>query len=155
MIAVGKLSAYYAQGVAEYAKRLQGFCKFEIVELSEETINEKNASKAVIDSALQKEGVRILAAVPKNAKIVAMCVEGKHLTSEEFSQTFNKAAQSGTSCMAFAIGSSHGLCNTVKDKAFLKLSLSKMTLPHQLARLVLTEQIYRALSITAGIKYHK
>ena len=155
VIAVGKASGFYAQSVAEYAKRLQPLCRFTISELPEETIREKKVSAAQIQAALEKEGAQILAAVPKGATLVALCIEGKMLTSEAFCAMLDEGAQSGAPSVAFAIGSSHGLANTVKDVAALRISLSAMTLPHQLARLVLCEQIYRAMSIRAGTKYHK
>lgn len=155
VIAVGKLDGAYAAGVAEYAKRLSRLCKLSIVEIPEETVDEKSASLALIAAALEKEGARILAAVPKGAALVALCVEGKALSTEQFAARLDEAANSGAGHMAFAIGSSHGLAPAVKARAGLKLSLSSMTLPHQLARLVLTEQIYRALMIRAGARYHK
>ncbi|MDL2324728.1 23S rRNA (pseudouridine(1915)-N(3))-methyltransferase RlmH [Ruminococcaceae bacterium OttesenSCG-928-A16] len=156
VIALGKLnSPFYAAGVAEYAKRLAPLCKFEMVELAEESIDEKTAGPAAIQAALEKEAARILAAVPKGARIVALCVEGKPLTSEIFADYLNTAALSGAGDVAFVIGSSHGLSPGIKQKAALRLSISAMTLPHQLARLVLTEQIYRAFMIRTGSKYHK
>lgn len=156
LIALGKLnSRFYADGVAEYAKRLAPLCRFELVELAEEAIDEKAAGSTLVAAALEKEADRILAAVPKSARIVALCVEGKPLTSEAFAATLEQAALSGAGDMAFIIGSSHGLSNRVKDKAALRLSISAMTLPHQLARLVLVEQIYRAFMIRGGSKYHK
>lgn len=156
VVAIGKLSSqFYAAGVAEYAKRLAPLCKFEMIELPEETLDEKTAGAAAITAALEKEAGRILAAIPKGTRIVALCVEGKPLTSESFADVLQEAALSGIGSMAFVIGSSHGLSETVKQKAMLRLSISAMTLPHQLARLVLTEQIYRAFMIRAGSKYHK
>lgn len=156
VVTVGKLSeAFYAQGVAEYTKRLRPLCRFEIVEIPEENLDEKNASAASIQAALQKEGVKMLAAVPKGAQIVALCVEGKSLSSEALAAWLEQAAIGGQADVAFLIGSSHGLAEEIKQKAALRLSLSAMTLPHQLARLVLTEQIYRAFMIRTGSKYHK
>ena len=117
LICVGKLNAkYFAEGVAEYQKRLSAFASFRIIELPEEKIEEKNASDAVVKKALDKEGKAIL---------------------------------------AFVIGSSHGLSDEVKKAAALKFSMGRITMPHQLARLVLTEQIYRACTINVGMKYHK
>ena len=127
LIALGKLNAdYYAKAAAEYAKRLSAYCRLNIVELPEEPIAEKNASPAVIGKALEKEARAILTAVPK-----------------------------GSSLAAFVIGSSHGLADSVKQTASLRLSMSKMTFPHQLARVMLLEQLYRAFSINHGGKYHK
>ena len=156
LICVGKLNAAYcAAGVAEYQKRLGAFCSFRIVELPEETIHEKNASQAVIDKALEKEAAAILASVRRGAAIVALCVEGKLISSEELAGYIAERALSGAGDIAFVIGSSHGLSPTVKKAAALKFSMGRITLPHQLARLVLTEQIYRAFTIQHGVKYHK
>ena len=156
LICVGKLNAAYcAAGVAEYQKRLGAFCSFRIVELPEETIHEKNASQAVIDKALEKEAAAILANVRKGAAIVALCVEGKLISSEELAGYIAERALSGAGDIAFVIGSSHGLSPTIKKAAALKFSMGRITLPHQLARLVLAEQIYRACTINHGVKYHK
>ncbi|MEG2930719.1 MAG: 23S rRNA (pseudouridine(1915)-N(3))-methyltransferase RlmH [Ruthenibacterium sp.] len=156
VIALGKLNAaYYKAAAADYTKRLSAFCKPELIELPEETIVEKNASQAVIEKALEKEAAAILAAVPKGAALVALCIEGKQCTSEELAEFFTQRAVSGSADVAFVIGSSHGLAPRVKQAAVQRLSMSKMTFPHQLARVMLLEQIYRACSINAGTKYHK
>lgn len=156
LICIGKLNApYFAQGVSEYAKRLSAYCDFRIVELPEETIREKNASAASIEKALDKEADRILASVRKGASIVALCIEGKQLSSEELADRIAQTAGSGAGDMAFVIGSSHGLSPRIKQAAVLRMSMSRMTFPHQLARLMLAEQLYRAFSINAGAKYHK
>ena len=156
LICLGKLNAAYcAAGVAEYQKRLSAFCNFRIIELPEELIPEKNASAAVIEKALDKEGTAILSHVRKGAAIVAMCVEGKLVSSEDLAAFVSERALQGAGDIAFVIGSSHGLSPKVKQAAALKFSMGRITLPHQLARLVLTEQIYRAFSINNGIKYHK
>ena len=156
LICVGKLNAsYFAAGVAEYQKRLGGFCNFRIIELPEVTIADKNASDKQIEKALQKEGEAILHAVKKGACLVVLCVEGKEVSSEELAALMARRAGSGAGDMAFVIGSSHGLDERVKRAADLRISLGRITLPHQLARLVLTEQLYRACTINAGMKYHK
>ena len=156
LICLGKLNAAYcAQGVAEYQKRLAAFCRFRIVELPEETIHEKNASEALIEKALKKEGQAVLSNVKKGAGIVALCVEGRALSSEELAEFIARRALEGAGDLAFVIGSSHGLSPQVKEAAALRFSMGRITLPHQLARLVLCEQIYRAFSINAGAKYHK
>ena len=156
LICVGKCNAaYFAQGVAEYTKRLAAFAHFTLVELPEEAVQEKNASPAVIAKALEKEGHAILAAVPKGAAIVALCIEGRQLSSEEVAAYLAERAGSGAGDVAFVIGSSHGLAPTVKQAAALSFSMGRITMPHQLARLVLIEQIYRACTINAGLKYHK
>ncbi len=105
--------------------------------------------------ALEKEGKAILGNVRKGAAIVAMCIEGKQISSEELAQFLADRAGSGAGDVAFVIGSSHGLADEVKRAAALKFSMGRITMPHQLARLVLTEQIYRACTINAGMKYHK
>ena len=143
------------EGVAEYQKRLAAFANFRIIELPEEKIEEKNASDAVVKKALEKEGKAILGNVRKGAAIVAMCIEGKQISSEELAQFLADRAGSGAGDVAFVIGSSHGLADEVKRAAALKFSMGRITMPHQLARLVLTEQIYRACTINAGMKYHK
>lgn len=156
ILAPGRLNAdYYAKAAAEYAKRLSAYCRLRVVELAEEPIAEKNASPAVIEKALEKEGKAILAAVPKGSCLVALCIEGGQKTSEELAEFFAARAQSGAGDVAFAIGSSHGLAECVKRAAALRLSMSRMTFPHQLARVMLLEQIYRAFSILHGGKYHK
>ena len=156
LICVGKLNAaYFAAGVAEYQKRLSAFYNFRIIELPEAAIADKNASEASIQKALQKEGEAILAARRKGAFLVALCVEGKSVSSEELADLIARQALSGAGDMAFVIGSSHGLSPQVKAAASAKISLGRITLPHQLARLVLTEQLYRAATINAGMKYHK
>ena len=156
LICVGKLNAaYFAAGVAEYQKRLSAFYNFRILELPEAAIADKNASEASIQKALQKEGEAILAARRKGAFLAALCVEGKSVSSEELADLISRQALSGAGDMAFVIGSSHGLSPQVKAAASAKISLGRITLPHQLARLVLTEQLYRAATINAGMKYHK
>ena len=150
LIALGKLNAdYYAKAAAEYAKRLSAYCRLNIVELPEEPIAEK------IGKALEKEARAILTAVPKGSSLAALCVEGKQKTSEELAAYLDERAGSGAGDVAFVIGSSHGLADSVKQTASLRLSMSKMTFPHQLARGMLLEQLYRAFSINHGGKYHK
>lgn len=156
LLCIGKLNAsYFAAGVAEYQKRLGGFCNFRIVELPEVTIADKNASEKQIAKALEKEGEAILHAVRKGAYLVALCVEGKQISSEELADLLAQRAGSGAGDVAFVIGSSHGLDERVKRAAQARISLGRITLPHQLARLVMTEQLYRACTINAGMKYHK
>lgn len=156
LIAVGKLNAvYFKQAAAEYEKRLSKLCKLIITELEEEQISEKSASEAVIQKSLDKEGKSILNSVVKGSVIIALCIEGTQITSEALAQFINDSAVNGNGSIAFVIGSSHGLSKEVKNAAVKKLSISKMTFPHQLARVVLMEQIYRGFSILNNIKYHK
>lgn len=150
----GKAGGFYAEGIREYEKRLQAFCRFTAIELAEESLQEKAASPRQVEAALEKEGSRLLAALPKKARLLALCVEGKPLASEAFSALLEGYAQEGGE-LALAIGSSHGLAPAVKQAAQRKISLSAMTLPHQMARLLLTEQVYRAFQIQAGGRYHK
>ncbi len=153
LICVGKMTDIYAKAVHEYEKRLQKLCMFTVVELPEVVLHEKSLSQKVIEQTLSKEGERILAAVPKQARLLALCIEGKQMDSTSFSKTLTDPSLPGQ--VALVIGSSHGLSKQVKDKADLHLSLSSMTFPHQLARLLLTEQIYRAFMIQTNHAYHK
>lgn len=151
---VGNLKEkWLIQAIAEYAKRLQRYCRFNVIELKEQKIPQK-ASGGEIDIALKKEGDQILSKIPSRAKVVAMCIEGKEISSEGFASRLQDFSRE-TSNVAFIIGSSHGLSPEVKKVADFKMSLSPMTFPHQLTRVILTEQIYRAFSINAGAKYHK
>ena len=156
VIALGKLNAaYFRQAASEYQKRLSAFCKLEIVELPEEMIQEKNVSETTITKALEKEADLILSHVRRPGVLVAMCIEGKQMSSEELAGFLEKQAINGMGNVTFVIGSSHGLSPRVKKEADYHCSMSHMTFPHQLARVMLLEQIYRAFSIQAGSKYHK
>ena len=155
LLCVGKASGFYADGVREYEKRLRPYCRFTAVELAEEPLREKHASAALVQAALEKEGKKLLEALPAKGVVLALCVEGKQMDSEQFAALLSQYAVQGESSVHFVIGSSHGLSPLVKSRADRLFSLSKMTLPHQLARLVLTEQIYRAFQIGTGGKYHK
>lgn len=155
LICTGKLKEDYLRSAcAEYAKRLQGFCSFRPEELEAEKLPEE-PSEAEIGAALEKEGKRILGKIPRNAYTVALCIEGKQLSSNELAQTLERIPNDGFGAAAFIIGSSYGLSDKVKEAAQLKLSMSKMTFPHQLARVMLLEQIYRAYTIINNRKYHK
>ncbi len=156
LICIGRLSArWYAEAVAEYQKRLAAFCDLRIVELPEAPLPEKSAGPALIEKALAQEGAAILRARRRGAFLAALCVEGKPVSSEELAALLKDRAVQGAGDIAFVIGSSHGLAESVKRAADAKLSLGRITLPHQLARVVLCEQIYRACTINAGMKYHK
>lgn len=153
-IALGKLKEKYLRdAVDEYAKRLSGYCKLDIVELSPINLPEK-PSQSEIDSALLKEAEMIEKRIPENSIVTALCVEGKSLSSEQLADFVLKNTNSGKN-MCFIIGSSYGLSEAVKQRADLKLSLSAMTFPHQLFRVMLLEQIYRAFKINEGSTYHK
>ena len=153
LIVIGKLKEDYLRSACnEYIKRLSRYCSFEMHELDECRLSD-NPSLKEIDSALSKEAESI----KKHAKgyIIPMCIEGKQLASRELSEKIENIGINGQSTVTFIIGSSFGLSDTIKSMADFKLSMSKMTFPHQLARVMLLEQIYRAFSISEGGKYHK
>ena len=153
-ITLGTLKEAYLRDAAdEYAKRLGAFCRFQLVQLKDERLSD-DPSENEIKAALAKEGERILSEIPQRAYCVAMCVEGKQLSSEELA-THLESVANVSSEVCFIIGSSHGLCNEVKKRADLCLSVSKLTFPHQLMRVLLLEAVYRAFNIQRGTKYHK
>lgn len=155
LICVGKLKEkFYAQATAEYAKRLSRFCKLEIVELPESRLSD-SPSPAEISQALTAEAALIEAKLPKGSALVAMCIEGEELSSPQLAQKMHQFAVSGVSNLTFLIGGSVGLSPAIKAQADFRLSMSPMTFPHHLARVMLLEQIYRAYQINAGTKYHK
>ena len=155
IICIGKLKeSFFRDAAAEYQKRLSRFCSFNIKELAEVSLPE-NPSDAQVAAALKKEGEAIINEIPAGAYTVALCIEGKQLSSPELAERLESVALSGKSTVCFIIGSSFGLSDEVKNKCDLKLSFSKMTFPHQLFRVLLLEQIYRAFSITNKMKYHK
>ena len=155
IIALGKLKEkYLTDAVREYEKRISGFAKFSITELEPERLSD-NPSDGEIAAALDSEAEKIMAKFPQNSMIVAMCIEGKQFGSETFAKKINEAAVNGKSNIVFIIGSSHGLSDKIKKAAQLKMSMSEMTFPHQLARIMLAEQIYRAFTIINNRKYHK
>jgi len=152
IIAVGQLrEKYFRDAADEYKKRIGNVTEIEIKEEKLPT----SPSDAQIEAALEKEAERILDAIPKRSYVVPMCIEGKQMSSEEFAANLDSAALMGKSSVTFIIGSSHGLSDKVKRIADLKLSMSKMTFPHKLAREMLFEAVYRAFEISAGSKYHK
>lgn len=155
IIAVGKLKEKYLKdGIAEYGKRMSRFVKFEIVELADEKTPD-NASAAQNQQIMEKEGERILAKISERDYVIVLAIEGKQLSSEAFSQVIADATLRGYSDIVFVIGGSLGLADRVKKRANLRLSFGLLTLPHQLMRLVLSEQIYRAFMIQQGSPYHK
>lgn len=155
LIAVGKLKEdYFREACGEYAKRIGAYGKVKITELSEARLSDSPSEKEIA-AALEAESKAILAAVPSGSAVIAMCIEGTQMSSEELSARLDKFALEGKSTVCFIIGSSFGLSDSVKNAASLKLSMSKMTFPHRLARVMVLEQIYRALSISGGGKYHK
>lgn len=155
LICVGKLKErFYQEACAEYVKRLSPYCKLTITELPEEKLPQA-PSQAQIDAALAKEAAAIRGRIPPSARVVALCVEGRLRSSEEMARMFPDLAYSREKCLVFLIGGSYGLDETLKSEAQVRLSMSPMTFPHHLARVMLLEQIYRAYQINAGTKYHK
>lgn len=155
LIYVGNIREnYLLAAAAEYEKRLSAYCRLVCTELKEEKLPDE-PSQAQIDAAIKKEGERILAVLPQKSKKIALCVEGKQVSSEEFSSLLKTAENSGFSQISFIIGGAFGLSEEVKKVCDFRLSLSKMTFTHRIARILLLEQIYRAENIAAGGKYHK
>ncbi|WP_027408115.1 23S rRNA (pseudouridine(1915)-N(3))-methyltransferase RlmH [Anoxybacillus tepidamans] len=155
IISVGKLKEkYLKQGIDEYIKRLSAYAKVEIVEVADEKAPE-HLSEQEMKQVKEKEGERILAKIPNDAYVVVLAIEGKMKSSEEFAASLDQLATYGKSKIAFVIGGSLGLSQQVMQRANESLSFSKMTFPHQLMRLILLEQIYRAFRINRGEPYHK
>ena len=155
LICVGKLKErFYAEAVAEYAKRLGAFCRLEVIELAEERLGE-NPSAAELEAALNREAEQIEKKLLKDGTIVCLCVEGGQMDSEAFAGLLTRTENSGRPRLSFVIGGSFGLAQKLKDRADLRLSMSIMTFPHHLARVMLLEQIYRGFQIKEGSRYHK
>lgn len=155
LVTVGKLKEKYLKdGIAEYMKRLNRFCKVEMIELADEKTPDK-ASDLENQQILKKEGNKILAKINEREFVIALAIEGKQFPSEKFSQLMVDTTVHGFSDITFVIGGSLGLYPAVKKRANLLMSFGKLTLPHQLMRLVLIEQIYRAFMIQQGSPYHK
>ena len=155
IIATGDLKeAYLREAIREYQKRLGAWCKIEEIILKEERLGE-NPTPVEIEKALDAEAKRIFEKISSKSYVVAMCVEGKQLSSEELSAKIAEITNTGKSEIVFVIGSSYGLSPSVKQRADFKLSVSKLTFPHQLLRVILHETIYRSLSIINNTKYHK
>lgn len=155
VLCVGKLKEkFYAAACAEYQKRLTRCCKLSVIELSEERLPE-NPSVAQIEAALEREAAAIEERLPRGGMLVALCVEGEALSSEELAETLAHRALSGAGQVTFVIGGSFGLAGRIKRAAELRLSMSAMTFPHHLARVMLLEQLYRAYQIQNNTKYHK
>ena len=154
-ICVGRMrEKFYIEAFSEYTKRLQSLCRFEIVEPAEQRLSE-NPSDKEIKAALDKEAHDIMKAIPGDAYVVAMCVEGRQMPSEGMGELIAQRENSGKPKLCFVIGGSFGLADSVKARADMKLSMSKMTFPHHLARVMLIEQLYRGFKINEGSRYHK
>lgn len=144
---------YLKEACKEYEKRLSRYCNLEIIEIEPVRISDK-PSQTEIENALKKEAELINKKIPQNTKVITLCVEGKPLSSEGFAKEINLQTSMGKG-LCFIIGSSYGLDGEIKTKSDMRLSLSEMTFPHQLFRVMLLEQIYRAFKINEGSTYHK
>lgn len=155
IISVGKLKEkYWKDAIEEYKKRLSKYCKLEIIELPDEKIPE-NSSLAEEEQILKKEGQRIIKAIKQDALVIALAIDGKMFSSEQFAAQIEKDTTQGLSHLIFIIGGSLGLSKEVRNKSDRLLSFSAMTFPHQMMRVILLEQIYRAIRIIKKEPYHK
>ena len=155
IVCVGKIKEKYLKlGIDEFKKRLSKYCKLEIIELEDEKAPENLSDKEML-IIKEKEGKKILSKIKDNSYVIALTIDGKNLSSEELAETINKLGVRGISNITFVIGGSLGLSDEVLSRADYKLSFSKMTFPHQLMRLILLEQVYRAYRINNGEPYHK
>ena len=155
IIGVGKIKEkYFKAGIAEYAKRMGRYAKFEIVEVPDENAPE-SLSQAEMDAVMEKEGERILAKIKDREYVYALAILGKERSSEEFAKEINQLVTYGHSDITFVIGGSLGLAPAVLKRANTQISFGRFTMPHKLMRLVLAEQIYRAITIINGLPYHK
>ena len=155
IVCVGKIKEKYLKlGIDEFKKRLSKYCKLEIIELEDEKAPENLSDKEML-MIKEKEGKKILSKIKDNSYVIALAIDGKNLSSEELAETINKLGGRGVSNITFVIGGSLGLSDEVLSRADYKLSFSKMTFPHQLMRLILLEQVYRAYRINNGEPYHK
>ena len=154
-ICVGKMrEKFYIDAFAEYAKRLQAYCRLELIEPAEQRLPEAPSDKEIA-AALDREAQEVLKAVPQDAYVVALCVEGGQMPSEGMARLIAERESSGRPKLCFIIGGSYGLSPAVKQRADRKLSMSQMTFPHHLARVMLAEQLYRGFKINEGARYHK
>ncbi len=155
LICVGKMrEKFYIDAFEEYRKRLQAYCRLELTEITEQRLSDRPAEKEIA-AALEREGQEILKAVPADAYLVALCVEGKQMPSEGMAALIAARESSGKPKLCFVIGGSYGLAPAVKARADRRLSMSEMTFPHHLARVMLIEQVYRGFKINEGSQYHK
>jgi 23S rRNA (pseudouridine1915-N3)-methyltransferase len=155
ILAVGKLKEkYFKQGIAEYLKRLSPYAKVSIIEVADEKAPER-LSAAEVEQVKEAEGARLLKKVPEHAYVIALAIPGEQMDSEDFAAKIRELATYGHSHLVFLIGGSNGLSTEVLRRADFQLSFSRFTFPHQLMRLILVEQIYRAFKIIRGEPYHK
>ena len=155
VLCVGKLKeAYWRDACAEYVKRLGAFCKLQVIEVAEERLPD-NPSAAQIAATVEAEGKRLLEKLPRDGAVIPLCIEGKTMDSVSLSAYIERLSVDGVSHITWIIGGSHGLSEEVKARATRRLSMSPMTFPHQLARVMVLEQLYRSFQIAAGGRYHK
>ena len=155
IICVGRMrEKYFTDAFQEYARRLSAYCSFKCTELQEIRLPDHPGDKD-ISAALDKEALAIIKELPKDGYVVALCIEGMKLSSEQFAELVQKCENSGRSKICFLIGGSYGMSERIKQLADLKLSMSDMTFPHHLARVMVAEQIYRSFKIIEGSAYHK
>ena len=155
LVCVGRLKErFYQDACAEYLKRLSPYCKLTLLELPEERLPQ-SPSQGQIDAALEKEGQAIRSKLPPNTSLVCLCVEGRLRTSEELASLVQTWEHNSAKHLAFVIGGSFGLAESLKAEAWVRLSMSPMTFPHHLARVMVLEQLYRAFKINEGSNYHK
>ena len=155
LICVGKMrERFYIDAFEEYRKRLQSLCRLELCEIQEQRLPE-DPSPASVAAALEKEEQEILRVLPPDAYVTALCVEGQQMPSEGMAALIREREGSGRPKLCFIIGGSFGLSDTVKTRADRRLSMSRMTFPHHLARVMLIEQLYRGFKINEGSRYHK
>lgn len=155
LICVGRMrEKFYIEAFNEYLKRLQPYCKLQLVEPTEQKLGDSPSQKE-LEKALDREAEDILTAIPSDSYVIALCIEGRELSSEALAELVAKVEGSGKPRMCFIIGGSYGLSPKVKARADLKLSMSPMTFPHHLARVMLSEQLYRSFKINEGSRYHK
>jgi 23S rRNA (pseudouridine1915-N3)-methyltransferase len=155
LVCVGRLKErFYQDACAEYLKRLSPYCKLTLLELPEERLPQ-TPSQGQIDAALEKEGQAIRSKLPPNTSLVCLCVEGRLRSSEELASLVQTWEHNSAKHLAFVIGGSFGLAESLKAEAWVRLSMSPMTFPHHLARVMVLEQLYRAFKINEGSNYHK
>ena len=155
LVCVGKLrEKFYMEAFEEYRKRLGAYCRFECVEIAEQRLSDAPTAREV-ENALEREGTEVLRAIPSDAWVCALCVEGKQIPSEGVAELIATRENSGKPKLCFLIGGSYGLAPAVKKCADSRLSFSMMTFPHHLARVILVEQLYRGFKILEGSRYHK
>ena len=155
LLCVGKMKEkYYTDAFAEYQKRLGAFCRFETEEIPEQRLSE-NPSEKEIAAALEREAAEIEKRIPSGAAVIAMCVEGRQMSSPALAEQLKGWMNAGKGKFCFIVGGSFGMSEKIKARADMKLSVSPMTFPHHLFRVMLAEQVYRAFTILEGSRYHK